>query len=83
MSSREKTNEFITQKGSWNCKQMDPIQFSHVYLRIMMTTRSLWKKRIVKSTGRNTIMSVSFLSPAFIVEISSLKALIIIFTILW
>jgi len=34
--------------------QMDPIRFSHVYLKIM-TTRSLRKKRIVEFTGRNNL----------------------------
>jgi len=32
---------------------MDHIRFSRVYSRIMTTTRSPWKKRIVESTGRN------------------------------
>jgi len=32
---------------------MDHIRFSRVCLRIMTMTRSLWKKRIVESTGRN------------------------------
>jgi len=41
MSPREKTNESITQKGLENCKQMDPIRFSRVCLKIMTTTRSL------------------------------------------
>jgi len=53
MSLQEKTNESTTQKGSYNCQQMDPIRFSRVHSRIMTTTRSPRKKTIVESTGRN------------------------------
>jgi len=48
-------NEWVRcSKKAENCRQMDPIRFSRVCLRIMTMTRSLWKKRIVESTGRNT-----------------------------
>jgi len=40
---------------------MDHIRLSRVYSRIMTTTRSPWKKRIVESTGRNTYMKTFLL----------------------
>jgi len=49
--SRE--NKWVHQKGSYNCQQINLIRFSRVHSRIMMTTRSPRKKRIVESAGRN------------------------------
>jgi len=60
MSFQKRTNESTTQKESYNCQQMDPIRFSHVYSRIITTTRSLRKKRIVKSAERNKVINDIF-----------------------
>jgi len=50
MNFQEKTNESITQKGSYNFQQTTPIRFSRVHSRIMTMTRSSWKNRKVHRT---------------------------------
>jgi len=52
MSFQKRTNKF-TQKGSYNCRQMKSILLS---TRVMTMIRFLQKKkRIVKSTRRNSL----------------------------
>jgi len=48
VSFQKRINESTTQKGSYNCQQMDPIRFPRIHSRIMTMTRSLWKKGIVE-----------------------------------
>jgi len=53
MSFQERTNEFSLElSGSYNCRQMNSIQFSQVHPRTMTMTRSPQKKRIMDSTER-------------------------------